>query len=48
MPFYEKDAQSKAHLEAMRKIDPSYMRGNSHSEPELEKPKPSRGNDFTP
>jgi hypothetical protein len=32
----------------MRKIDPSYMRGNSHSEPELEKPKPSRGNDFTP
>ena len=47
MPFYEKDAQSKAHLEAMRKIDPSYMRGNSHSEPELEKPKPSRGNDFS-
>ena len=48
MPLYEKDAESKAHLEAMRKIDPSYMRGNSHSEPELEKPKPSRGNDFTP
>ena len=48
MPLYEKDAESKAHLEAMRKIDASYMRGNSHSEPELEKPKPSRGNDFTP
>ena len=47
-PLYEREQQSKEHLEAMRKIDPSYMRGNSHSEPELEKPKPSRGNDFTP
>lgn len=47
-PFYEREERMKAHLEAMRKIDPSYMRGNSHSEPELEKPKPSRGNDFTP
>jgi hypothetical protein len=47
-PLYEREQQSKEHLDAMRKIDPSYMRGNSHSEPELEKPKPSRGNDFTP
>lgn len=47
-PLYEREQQSKEHLEAMRKIDASYMRGNSHSEPELEKPKPSRGNDFTP
>jgi len=47
-PLYEREQQSKEHLDAMRKIDPNYMRGNSHSEPELEKPKPSRGNDFTP
>lgn len=47
-PFYEREERMKVHLEAMRKTDPSYMRGNSHSEPELEKPKPSRGNDFTP
>lgn len=46
MPFYEKDAQSKAHLEAMRKIDPNYMRANSHSEPEPQKPK-LKGNDFS-
>ena len=46
-PLYEREQQSKEHLEAMRKIDPNYMRGNSHSEPELEKPKPSRGNDFS-
>ena len=45
MPLYEKDAESKAHLEAMRKIDPNYMRGislNNESEPQ----KPN--NDFTP
>ena len=46
-PFYERDAESKAHLDVMRKIDPSYMRGNSFSEPEPQK-KPSGGNDFRP
>ena len=48
IPQHKREFESKEHLEAMRKIDPNYMRGNSHSEPELEKPKPSRGNDFTP
>ena len=48
VPQHKRELESKEHLDAMRKIDPSYMRGNSHSEPELEKPKPSRGNDFTP
>ena len=46
--FYEREENSRLHLEAMRKIDPNYMRGNSYSEPEPQKPKPSRGNDFTP
>ena len=36
----------KVHLEAMRKIDPNYMRGNSHSEPEPQKQKLDKGNDF--
>ena len=47
MPFYEREERMRVHLEAMRKSDPNYMRGNSHSEPELDKPKPSRGNDFS-
>ena len=46
-PFYEMEERRKQYLEAMRKTDPNYMRGNSHSEPELDKPKPSRGNDFS-
>lgn len=47
IPQHKREFESKEHLEAMRKIDPNYMRGNSHSEPELDKPKPSRGNDFS-
>ena len=49
IPFYEREERMRVHLEAMRKSDPNYMRGNSHSEPELDKPKPkpSRGNDFS-
>ena len=43
-PLYEREQQSKEHLEAMRKIDPNYMKGNSYSEPEQQKPK---GNDFS-
>ena len=46
-PLYEREQQRKEHLEAMHKIDPNYMRGNSHSEPELDKPKPNPGNDFS-
>ena len=47
-PFYEREERMKVHLEAMRKIDPNYMKGNSfHSEPELDKTKPNRGNDFS-
>ena len=47
-PFYEREERMKVHLEAMRKIDPNYMKGNSfHSEPELDKTKPSCGNDFS-
>lgn len=44
-PFYEREERMKVHLEAMRKIDPNYMRGislNNESEPQ----KPN--NDFTP
>ena len=44
-PLYEREQQSKEHLDAMRKIDPNYMRGislNNESEPQ----KPN--NDFTP
>ena len=37
-PFYEMEERMRVHLEAMRKSDPNYMRGNSHSEPE-HKPK---------
>jgi hypothetical protein len=47
MPLYEREEQRKEHLEAMRKIDPNYMRSNSHSEFERNKPKPSPGNDFS-
>lgn len=47
IPFYEREERMKVHLEAMRKSDPDYMRGNSFSEPELDKPKPSSGNDFS-
>ena len=43
-PLYEREQQSKEHLDAMRKIDPNYMKGNSYSEPEQQKPK---GNDFS-
>ena len=47
-PLYEREQQSKEHLEAMRKIDPNYMmRENSHGEPEPQKPKPNNGNDFS-
>ena len=47
-PLYEREQQSKEHLDAMRKIDPNYMRGISlNNESEPEKPKPSRGNDFS-
>ncbi|SDY91068.1 MobV family relaxase [Acinetobacter kyonggiensis] len=49
-PLYEREEQRKEHLEAMRKIDPNYMRGislNNESEPEKPKPKQSRGNDFS-
>lgn len=46
-PLYEREEQRKEHLEAMHKIDLNYMRGNWHSEPELDKPKPNRGNDFS-
>ena len=49
VPRHKRELESKEHLEAMRKIDPNYMKGNSfHSEPELDKTKPNRGNDFTP
>jgi hypothetical protein len=46
-PFYEREKQRKEHLEAMHRIDPNYMRGNSHSEPEPQKQKPNRDNDFS-
>ena len=46
-PSYEREVQRKEHLETMRKIDPNYMRANSYSEPELDKQKQSRGNDFS-
>lgn len=47
-PLYEREQQSKEHLDAMRKIDPNYMRGISlNNESEPEKPKPRRGNDFS-
>lgn len=49
MPQHKREFESKEHLEAMRKVDPNYMRGiSSHNESEPEKPKPkqSRGNDF--
>jgi hypothetical protein len=49
-PLYEREEQRKEHLEAMRKIDPNYMRWislNNESEPEKPKPKQSRGNDFS-
>lgn len=45
-PFYEMEERRKQHLEAMRKTDQNYMRANSHSEPEQQKPKP-KGNDFS-
>lgn len=48
VPQHKRELESKEHLEAMRKIDPNYMRGNSYSEPEPQKPKPNRDNDFTP
>jgi hypothetical protein len=48
VPRHKRELESKEHLEAMRKIDPNYMKGNSfHSEPELDKTKPSSGNDFS-
>lgn len=43
MPEYKRQFESKEHLEAMRKVDPNYMRAMS----EPEKPKPNRGNDFS-
>lgn len=46
-PFYEREQRRKEHLDTMDKIDPNYMRENSYSEPELDKPKPNRGNDFS-
>ena len=46
-PFYEREERMKVHLEAMRKIDPNYMRGNSPSEPEPQKQKLDKGNDFS-
>lgn len=46
-PFYEREERMKVHLEAMRKIDENYMRGNSFSEPEPQKQKLSSGNDFS-
>lgn len=45
-PFYEMEERRKQHLEAMRKTDQNYMRANSHSDPEPQKPKP-KGNDFS-
>lgn len=44
VPRHKRELESKEHLEAMRKIDPNYMKGNSYSEPEQQKPK---GNDFS-
>ena len=44
-PQHKRELESKEHLDAMRKIDPNYMRGislNNESEPQ----KPN--NDFTP
>lgn len=38
IPQHKREFDSKEHLEAMHKIDPNYMRGNSYSEPE-HKPK---------
>lgn len=47
VPQHKRELESKEHLEAMRKIDPNYMKGNSfHSETEPQKPKP-KGNDFS-
>ena len=46
-PFYEREERMKVHLEAMRKTDPNYMRGNSPSEPEPQKQKLDKGNDFS-
>ena len=45
VPQHKRELESKEHLDAMRKIDPNYMRGislNNESEPQ----KPN--NDFTP
>ena len=48
VPQHKRELESKEHLDAMRKIDPNYMRGISlNNESEPEKPKPSRGNDFS-
>ena len=48
MQACEQDKRISEHLDAMRKIDPNYMRCNSfHSESEPQKPKPSRDNDFS-
>ena len=44
-PFYEMEERRKQHLEPMRKTDPNYMLGNSHSEPE-HKPKLKNGLDL--
>lgn len=47
VPQHKRELESKEHLEAMRKIDPNYMKGNSfHGETEPQKPKP-KGNDFS-
>lgn len=43
-PLYEREENARLHMEAMRKIDPNYMKANSYSEPEQQKPK---GNDFS-
>ena len=47
MPFYEREERMKVHIEAMRKTDTNYMRGNSPSEPEPQKQKLDKGNDFS-
>ena len=47
-PLYEREEQRKEHLEAMRKIDPNYMRGISlNNESEPQKQKLNRDNDLS-
>ena len=48
MPQHKREFESKEYLEAMRKVDPNYMRGiSSHNESEPQKQKLNRDNDLS-